>query len=434
MSFRNIKLPEFQFTAFRKKAYIISITLIVIGLISIIARGGLRYGIDFTGGIVLQVHFDKNIPIEQVRSTVIEAGYKNATIQKYGTANDYLITFQGDIDKEVDTIGPNIVGFSTYPNPTNGENSVAIKIKAYDDQTPIKNIFLKSSVYPEIQQVSAVDKYDNNEESGIFTLSVEGIKDTILSVYVFAVDYANNKGPEKEIQIDVCKEAKTNSTIIADWQDSLYAKTEKAETVFSPTAKLVKSLKEAFKESNIRIDREEVVGPSISKELQLRSLWVVLLGMLAILIYVWIRFTFRFGVAAVLALFHDVLITLGIFSLMNKEITIPIIAALLTLIGYSINDSIVVSDRIRENIKLLRRNKYSDIINISLNQTLTRTVITSLTTLLVLLSLYFFGGAVIHDFAFALIIGVIVGTYSSIFVVAPIVLDWEEKYPTKKVR
>jgi len=218
-----------------------------------------------------------------------------------------------------------------------------------------------------------------------------------------------------------------------EWQDTT-AVEQKAVVVFSPSEKLVTALTEVFKENQIRIDREEVVGAVMSKELQLKSLWVVLLGLAGILIYVWIRFTFRFGVASVIALFHDVLITLGIFSVLGKEMSIPIIAALLTLIGYSINDSIIVSDRIRENVKLLRKDTYESIINRSLNQTLSRTIITALTTLLVLISLFMFGGSVIHDFAFALIVGIVVGTYSSDFIVAPIVLDWEKRYPTRKSR
>jgi preprotein translocase SecF subunit len=154
--------------------------------------------------------------------------------------------------------------------------------------------------------------------------------------------------------------------------------------------------------------------------------------MLAILIFVWFRFTFRFGVTSVLALFHDVIITLGLLSLTGREMSIQIIAALLTLIGYSINDSIIVSDRIRENVKLMRKDSYDQIINKSLNQVLTRTIITSLTTLFVLVCLFLFGGSVINDFAFTLIAGIIVGTYSSDFVVAPLVLDWELKYHTRK--
>ncbi|PIP14222.1 MAG: protein translocase subunit SecF [bacterium (Candidatus Stahlbacteria) CG23_combo_of_CG06-09_8_20_14_all_34_7] len=433
MSFLKTKLPEVPFTKNRKYTYILSLILILIGLISMFVKGGLESGIDFTGGIVLQVHFDKEVHIDQLRTAVKDAGYENAMIQKYGTSSDFLIKVQGDYEKDKDTIGPVITEFVTYPNPTAGEKSVALKVRVRDDKSAIKNIFLRSDIYSSVQEVSAIDKYDMLDEYGTITVSVENFtKDTIIDFYIFATDYSDNVGNEKKIQIQISKDKKIDSSVITEWADSTLTKTEAKATVFSPSEKLINNLKEFFSENNIRIDKEEVVGAAMSKELQLKSLWVVLLGMLAILVYVWFRFTFRFGVASVLAIFHDVIITLGFLSLTGREMSIPIIAALLTLIGYSINDSIIVSDRIRENIKLMRKDSYEHIVNRSLNQVLGRTLITSGTTLIVLISLFIFGGTVINNFAFTLIMGIIVGTYSSDFIVAPLVLDWELKYPTKK--
>lgn len=433
MSFLKIKLPEFQFIKNRKYTYIMSIVLILIGLVSMVIKGGLKSGIDFTGGIVLQVHFDKEVHIDQIRDAVKGAGYGNAMIQKYGTSSDFLIKVQGDYDKDKDSLGPAITEFVTYPNPTAGEKSVAVRVRARDDKSAIKNIFLRSDIYPSVQEVSAVDKYDMAEEYGTITVSTEAFtKDTVLDMYLFATDYSGNVGEEKRVQIQVSKDKNAVSKVVAEWADSSALKAEAKAVVFSPSEKLVNHLKDSFKDNALRVDREEVVGAAMSKELQLKSLWVVLLGMLAILIYVWFRFTFRFGVTSVLALFHDVIITLGLLSLTGREMSIQIIAALLTLIGYSINDSIIVSDRIRENIKLLRKDSFDNLVNKSINQVLGRTIITSGTTLFVLLSLFFFGGTVINDFAFTLIIGIIVGTYSSDFIVAPLVVDWELKYPTKK--
>ena len=433
MSFLKIKLPEIQFTKNRKYTYVLSLVLILIGLISMFVKGGLESGIDFTGGIVLQVHFDKEVHIDQLRSAVESAGYKNSMIQKYGTSNDFLIKVQGDYEKEKDTIGPVVTEYATYPNPTYGEKSVALKVKVKDKESAIKNVFLRSAIFSSVQEVSAVDKYDMLEESGAITIAVEGFaKDTIIDLYVFATDYSDNVGPEKLIKIQVAKDKKTASAVLSEWVDTTASKTEAKSVVFSPSEKLVNQLNEAFKENSIRVDREEVVGAAMSKELQLKSFWVILFGMLAILAYIWFRFTFRFGVASVLAILHDVLITLGFLSLTGREMSIQIIAALLTLIGYSINDSIIVSDRIRENIKLMRKDSFDQIVNRSLNQVLGRTLITAGTTLFVLISLFLFGGTVINDFAFVLIVGIIVGTYSSDFIVAPLVLDWELKYPTKK--
>jgi preprotein translocase subunit SecF len=158
----------------------------------------------------------------------------------------------------------------------------------------------------------------------------------------------------------------------------------------------------------------------------------MVLAWIAMLIYISWRFEVRYAVGAILALVHDVIITVGVFSILNKEFTLVIVAALLTIIGYSINDTIVVYDRIRENVRKSPRQALDGIINSSINQTLSRTILTSFTVVLVLIALLFFGGAVIFDFSFALLIGVIVGTYSSIFIASPIVLAWERFRPAKK--
>jgi preprotein translocase subunit SecF len=151
------------------------------------------------------------------------------------------------------------------------------------------------------------------------------------------------------------------------------------------------------------------------------------------LVYIWFRFELAFGVAAVVATFHDVIITLGFFSLLNKEISLTVIAALLTLVGYSMNDTIVVFDRIRENIRLSKRENFVDLINRSINQTLSRTILTSGLTFLAVLSLFLFVGEVIHGFSFALVVGVIIGTYSSIFIASPILVFFQQKLPGKSV-
>ena len=181
--------------------------------------------------------------------------------------------------------------------------------------------------------------------------------------------------------------------------------------------------------------RQEAVGPKIGEELKTNAVYAILVSMLLIIVYVWWRFRqIEFGIAAVIALFHDVMITLGVFSLTDKEISLAFVAALLTIVGYSLNDTIVVYDRIREDIKLYRRDTFSAIINRAINQCLNRTVLTSGTTMLVVIALLTLGGEVIHDFAFALLIGVIVGTYSSAFVAAPIVVEWHNRREAKEGR
>ena len=183
-------------------------------------------------------------------------------------------------------------------------------------------------------------------------------------------------------------------------------------------------------ESNDFILSIEKVGPKIGAELSGKVVMAILSALLLILIYISVRFEFKFALGAIAALAHDVLITLGIFSILGLEISLPIIAAFLTIVGYSLNDTIVIFDRIRENIKIRRHDDYLKIINVSINESLSRTIITSLTTFFVVLILWLFGGEVIHNFALAMMIGVIIGTYSSIFTASPIVAILHDRQKT----
>jgi preprotein translocase subunit SecF len=169
----------------------------------------------------------------------------------------------------------------------------------------------------------------------------------------------------------------------------------------------------------------QVVGPTVGKQLESKAVWATLYSMAGMLVYLWFRFQLIYGVAAVVACFHDTLITVGAFALLNKEISLTVIAAILTLVGYSMNDTIVVFDRIRENLRLSRRESLPDVVNRSINQTLSRTVLTSGLTFLTVLSLYIFGGQVLRGFSFALVVGILIGTYSSIAVAAPMLVAWQ---------
>lgn len=191
-------------------------------------------------------------------------------------------------------------------------------------------------------------------------------------------------------------------------------------------------LKADYPDNEFNKDSIDEVGPVVGKILQNQARTAVLLAFLGILIYIWIRFDFRFGVAATLCTFHDVLVILGILFILQKEITLLIVTALLTLAGYSLTDTVVVFDRIRENLKLFRKKgDFSSIINTSINEVLSRTVITSITTLSVVVVLFLLGGEVLHDFALTLIFGVLVGTYSSVFVASPIIVEWERQTPKR---
>ncbi len=195
---------------------------------------------------------------------------------------------------------------------------------------------------------------------------------------------------------------------------------------------VINQLKLDFSNNPLELRDKEAVEPKISKEMTIRTLWAILIGLGLMAIYIWFRFDFRFGVCSTFALFHNIIITVGALVLTGREFTIPVVGGLLTVLGYSINDTIVVSDRVRENLKKLRTKPLIEIINTSINETLSRTVLTGLFVIITLFCLFFLGGPVIADFAFTLIIGLIFGTYSSVFVVCALVVDLEERLPKKR--
>lgn len=196
--------------------------------------------------------------------------------------------------------------------------------------------------------------------------------------------------------------------------------------------KLREIISARFEGNTFTRDSEHMIGPAVGESLKASARWAVLISVFGLIIYIWLRFDFRSGIAATVATFHDVLAVLGIFFILDKEITLLVVTALLTLAGYSLTDTVVVYDRIRENLKKSRKKgQFVETVNDSINQVLSRTIMTSLTSLLVAGTLFFFGGEVLHDFSLALILGIIIGTYSSIFVASPIVVEWEAKSPKR---
>lgn len=208
---------------------------------------------------------------------------------------------------------------------------------------------------------------------------------------------------------------------------------KKEETLGGFSETIVSTLSQYFPDQHFVVDSTTEIGPKIGERLKKDALWAIMAATAGLLIYIAFRFQFRFGIGATLATLHDVLAIVGFFYIMNKEINLVIISALLAIAGYSLTDTVVVFDRIRENLKLRLRDPVEVVVNQSINEVLSRTIITAFTTLLAALALFLFGGEVIHDFALAIIIGILVGTYSSIFIASPIVLLWGGKRPfTKK--
>ena len=219
-----------------------------------------------------------------------------------------------------------------------------------------------------------------------------------------------------------------------DASSEILLRVQKQAEGASVSETIMKALRDAFPQNQPQERMVESVGPKIGKELRSAAIWATIISLMLILIYVSFRFEFIFAVGAVVALFHDVMVTLSFFSLLSMEVNLTVVAAFLTIVGFSLNDTIVVMDRIRENRRIHRDGGIEKIINLSVNQTLGRTIITSLTVFIVVLILLFFGGDVIYNFSFAMTVGVISGVYSTVYIAAPIVVEWYKKAEVQKIR
>jgi len=235
---------------------------------------------------------------------------------------------------------------------------------------------------------------------------------------VGAIRAALNANGIKDASVVLYDEPKANEVLIS------LPETQNESALNVGRQQIVAALEAHYAKPDVR--DVQVVGPTVGKQLEFQAVKATLLSMLGMLVYLWFRFQLIYGVAAVVACFHDTLITVGAFALTGQEISLTVIAAILTLVGYSMNDTIVVFDRIRENLRLSRRETLSDVVNRSINQTLSRTVLTSGLTFLTVLSLYVFGGQVLKGFSFALVVGILIGTYSSIAVAAPMLVAWQQ--------
>ncbi len=376
-----------NFVGTRRTAFIVSVVLIVAGLVSLAVKGGPDLSIDFEGGTLVQVRFDQPVEIGQLRTVVDAAGYSGGQIQVFGDPNEYLIKVE-----KVDESGiasSNLLGALERVAPGLGWRAVSVKEMPPDYASDFEGgnlVVVEADSLPPLEELEA-------------RVREEGV--TI---------------------VEATKEAHNRLALNLPYQG---VEAKAAE-------KLKAELIEAFPEREIEIRRTETVGPKIGEELKNRAWAAIVISIFGILIYISWRFEFKFAVGAIIALIHDVVITVGIFSILNKEVSLAIIAALLTIVGYSLNDTIVVFDRIRENFSLRRRESYGAMVNISINESLSRTIITSLTTLIVVLFLLFMGGEVIRDFAFALMVGILVGTYSSIYVASPVLIEWQARMAARK--
>jgi len=368
-----------------KKWFFLALSLIfsIAGIVSMLAWHGVPLGIDFRGGTVVDVKFTQSPNVDAIRTELDRAGLKNATIQA-----------------------------DTRP----GRNELLIKL----DIRETSEQALDQGKEKIVQALRA------NAEPGKTDLNNVG--------YTSLQDYLLKADP-LHLGTDAATQYGQFARSIVDFRDKtrggvLNSISDISGVVPGP---VVQSLQQDFFTSNFGVRNVEIVGPQVGAQLRSRAMLATLYSLLGMLVYLWFRFELIYGVAAVVACFHDTLITVGAFSLLNTEISLTVIAAILTLVGYSMNDTIVVFDRIRENIKLLRKDSLTEIVNKSINQTLSRTVLTSGLTFLTVVALFLFGGEVLHGFSMALVIGIIIGTYSSIFIAAPMLVAYQQWRGNKTV-
>ena len=367
----------------------LSLALALVGIGSMVYHKGLVYGIDFRGGTVVNVKFAQTPNVDGIRGQLDRAGLRNATIQQYGLPGDHELIISLDLQ-------------TTASNNALDAGKQAV-INGLSD------LFGKGPV----------GKADFNNASPR-AVADHLTADDPLGVGVKGLDVATKTYSDLADALVNFRNAPPRSGLLSKFDD--------LRSVPGVTPGVISVLDRDFYLSSYAVTNTKIVGPKVGADLRRQALYVTLAGLGAMLIYIWFRFELIYGVAAVVATFHDVIITLGFFSLLNKEITLTVIAALLTLVGYSMNDTIVVFDRIRENVHANKREEFSKLVDRSINQTLSRTILTSGLTFLAVLSLFLFGGEVIHGFAFALVVGVIIGTYSSIFIASPIVVYFYQRF------
>ena len=374
------KVTNIDFLGRRKHFLILSAVLIVAGAASIAAKGGLKMGIDFKGGTLVYVKFAEAPDVDKIRSALTEKGLQVAALQPFtemGESHELKI----DLDLAADE-----------QDLTSGRTRI---IETLDGLYPAEEGKLDLN---NADTEALASRLGNNDRVAGLGLTTEELREAAAMLIAFR-DEAPRSGLVKDFS-EMASVPGVNPDIIAALQQEAYL-------------------------GRYAIRGVGAVGPKIGADLQRQARNATLAALGGMLLYIAFRFEWIYGVAAVAAVFHDVFVTLGFFSLFDREIELPVIAGLLTLVGYSMNDSIVIFDRVRENRKLTRRQPLEQLLNLSINQTLARTVLTSGLTLVAVLALFLFGGEVLRGFSFALVVGVIVGTYSSIFIAGPILLWWQ---------
>ncbi|HTY62976.1 MAG TPA: protein translocase subunit SecF [Acidobacteriota bacterium] len=374
----------------------ISWTLVVVGVVGYIMRGGFAFGIDFTGGTLIYLKFEKTPDLDLIRRSLKSETATPPLIQRYGNPSDHTVQVRAQ------------TGFGSGQEMGSVRKELTRLLRASFD----------------VDHVNTTQTDFNNVGSDA------------LGKYLLAGDPDNLKAQSKTTQ-EIDDYYKALAKAMIDYRDKnrqgLVPSLDDLKAVGASNAVITSMKKDCFA-GPFAIQGVDNIGAVVGSDLRRRATLAVGLSFLGMLIYVAFRFKPIYGVAGVVALIHDIVITLGLFALTQKEISLTVIAALLTLVGYSMNDTIVIFDRVRENLRIMRKESLHQVLNLSINQTLSRTIMTSGMTFLSVFALYLFGGEVLHGFSFALTIGIIIGTYSSIGIASPIVEWWSRVTEQKSKR
>jgi len=378
------KNTNFDFLGKKWPFIIASLILTVAGLGSIVWKGGPRYGIDFRGGALMYVRFNQEPPEDRIRAALSKQIPGEISIQRITGSNEVIVSTELSADERAQ--GANREKMQTI---------LASEFGKTGDKLDFHNTGIDK----------LADRLRGPLQAASVAVSEQQLQDALKAVLAY-----RNTPP----------------------RSGMIGSLDELGTISGVTPPMLQVFKDQLALGSFAIRNTEVVGPKVGKELQDKAIKATLLALAGMLIYIALRFEWIYGVAAVIAVFHDTIITIGLFSLFDKEITLTVIAALLTLVGYSMNDTIVVFDRIRENMRTWKKESFESLVNASINQTLSRTILTSGLTFLTAVALWLFGGEVLNGFSFALVCGILVGTYSSIFVASPILIFWRNWSEEKK--
>ncbi len=377
------RCPNIDWIGKSKYFIALSLILLVVGGYSIASKGGLRFGIDFRGGTLVYVRFAQQPPLDKLRDGLRSRGLGESTLQEVRdiarpNSNEVVIGLEQKGEGDIDLDAGKAAILSVLRDTFGSGDSAKQDFNAVNTSALAE--FLARRDVLGLGPAASPDRYSELARS--------------------LTDFRD----------------KERSGLVTHFDD--------LQSVAAVDARVLSALRESFFTGQFAVRNIEIVGPKVGAQLRTQALLATLYALAGMLVYVAIRFELVYGAAAVLAVVHDVLILLGFFSLFQFEISLTVIAAMLTLVGYSMNDTIVIFDRIRENVRLMRRDSFRDIVNRSVNQTLSRTVLTSGLTFITVLVLFLMGGDVLRGFAFALTVGIVVGTYSTVGIAIPTVVFW----------